>query len=204
VRIPAKAKLDKLASKDASRPVLASLYLRIVDGPDGRRGYIEGTDSYKLGRVPVELDADDTEGFIPVDVFTAARKLRATNIVANGSLSLTDGHAELAQYPRPELGQFPNTDMLLDCPDATVDGRRFRIGVNPTLLLELAQGMGAATVVLEFTAHSDHDVSKRVASAGAPSPLRPIQVSVLDTVSKDNDTREATGLVMPVRIGPAA
>ena len=202
MRISLRTKLEKLVSKDQSRPVLTHLYLRIVGEGEGRRGFLEGTDSYKLGRVPVELEPGDTEGFIPAEVITAARKAKADGIRANGSLELEAFGKVVATFPRTFEGQFPNTDQLLELEPAMIDGGRWTIGLNPKLLLELAAGMGAETVTLEFTATKTYPRDGEPIVEGRPSNLRPIVVRPLATFRGCEENHEAIGLLMPIRCEP--
>ncbi len=193
--LPARTKLDKLASKDQSRPAMTSLYLRIVGEGAERRGYLEGTDSYKLGRVPVELADDDTEGFIPVEVIAAARKAKLTDVRANGSLELREYDTVRASFPREDRGQFPDTDRLMELEPARIEGETWRIGLNPRLLFELAEGIGAETVSLEFTATKPAPGPDGGPVDFRPSGLRPIVVRPMS-----GQTPDAIGLLMPVRV----
>lgn len=202
MRISLRTKLEKLVSKDPSRPVLTHLYLRIVGEGGDRRGFLEGTDSYKLGRVPVELEEGDTEGFIPAEVIGAARKAKADSIRANGSLELETFGKVIASFPRTFEGTFPNTDQLLDVTPARINGARWTIGLNPKLLLELAEGMGAETVTLEFANTKTYSRGSDPAETPDPSPLRPIMVRPLGMVRGCEDNHEAVGLLMPIRHDP--
>jgi len=166
-----RVKLEKVASRDATRPVLTHAFLRV----DGERATLEACDSYKLARIPVELEAGDEEGFVPVEALTTARKARAESVSVNGSVDIPGGPS----FPRPELGQFPNAVQLF--PDGEV---AFAVGVNAKFLHELAQGLGSETVRLEFVKVGDE-----------PSALRPIVVRPIG-----GDAPEADGLLMPVRL----
>ena len=200
MRIPAKCKLEKLVSRDTSRPVLCTLYLRIVGEGAERKGYLEGTDSYKLARIPVELDEGDTEGFIPLEAIQTARKLKVDTIRANGTVDIPTGTETAVSYSRPDVGQFPNTDALLDVEPARIDGERWRIGLNPTLLAELAAGMGCETVELEFAAVRPAPGPDGGNVDFRPSGLRPVTVRPLGFIRGAGSTSDATGLLMPVRV----
>lgn len=202
MRISLRTKLEKLVSKDTSRPVLTHLYLRIVGEGDNRRGWLEGTDSYKLGRVPVELEEGDTEGFIPAEVIGAARKAKADSIRANGSLELEQLGKVIATFPRTFEGQFPNTDALIPEEPARFEGRRWNVGLNPKLLLELAEGMGAETVTLEFVATRPAPGPAGGAGDYSPSNLRPMVVRPLATFRGCEENHDAIGLLMPIRCEP--
>lgn len=199
MRLQAKCKPESLASRDPSRPVLTCLFLRIVELDGVRHGYLEGTDSYKLGRIPVELDDDDTEGFVTRDAIEAARKGKADRLICNGSLAFTTADGGTVSMPRPEPGKPVNADQLLDVSPAMIEGQRFTIGVNPVLLLELANAFGSDAVELEFTA-----VKGKPDAEGAtdfrPSNLRPISVRPLQTRRGVKHPSEPIGLVMPIRV----
>jgi hypothetical protein len=205
--IPENCKLEKLASKDKTRPAMHHFYLRITGEGDARQGFLEGTDSYKLARIPVTVDTEDTEGFVSRDAIGLARKLKCDRIVCNGSLELRSGDRTEATLVRESYGQFPDTDKLLELEPAKIDGCRFVIGLSPQLLHELADSMGADGVSLEFTANAGGQYSGTSLPAGAPSPLRPITVRPL-THSQQNYGRRrarvthpnAVGLLMPIRV----
>lgn len=197
--VPPKTKLEKVPSRDAARPAIANLYLRIVGEGDDRRGYLEGTDSYKLLRVPVELDEADTEGFVPTAAITAARKARTDRISCNGSCRVVGVDGSVLELERYNGTNFPSTDQLLDNVPARIEGDTWRIGLNPLFLLELAMGMGAETVELEFTAVKGlPDADGR--TDFRPSNLRPMRVypgTMLRGADRADDT---VGLLMPVRV----
>lgn len=199
MKVPAKAKVEKFASTDKTRPVLNALYLRITEGENGLEGWLEGTDSYKLGRVSIELDEGDTEGFIPLEVLATARKLRADRIRCNGALEVVAGATVLATFDRPNIGQFPNTDNLFPTEFARIEGDRWRIGLNPKFLFELAEGMGADTVTLEFTATRPAPTADNESTDFRPSNLRPITVRPLGLKRGAGTDYSSTGLLMPVR-----
>lgn len=194
MRVPTKAKVEKVASKDQTRPVICNTYLRVIEPPtdsgelDGR-GYLEATDSYKLIRVPVELESGDVDGFVPPEVLTAARKVNRHDprIEANGSLDIPNGPS----FPRPELGQFPNVDQLLPDETSLAD---FSIGVNARFLFELAQGLGTDTVRLRFVGERLAGVDNPSVDPARPSNLRPILVDGIGAAE------EGIGLLMPIRL----
>jgi hypothetical protein len=128
--IPENCKLEKLASKDKTRPAMHHFYLRITGEGDARQGFLEGTDSYKLARIPVTVDTEDTEGFVSRDAIGLARKLKCDRIVCNGSLELRSGDRTEATLVRESYGQFPDTDKLLELEPAKIDGCRFVIGTS--------------------------------------------------------------------------
>jgi len=179
--------------------VLTRLYLRIVEDDAGRRGFLEGTDSYKLLRIPVELDDDDTEGFVPIDAITTARKLKADRITCNGSVRVVGADNVTAEYDRPDVGQFPSTDSLLDVEPALYEGERWTIGLNPLFLLELAMGMGAETITLEFARASTNGRDSQAPTVYGPSNLRPITVRPQNMLRGAEPNSDAIGLLMPVR-----
>jgi hypothetical protein len=168
-----KSRIEKVASKDQSRPALASCYLRA--GTAGT-GTLEATDSYKFVRVPVVMDEGDVEGFIPVEAFAAARKNRAGYLNCNGSIEVPGGPT----FPRQDCGQFPDSTRLF--PEQPV---AFTVGLNAKLLYELAQGLGTDTVQVSF-----------VQGADGPDPLRPMIVTPANGLGIEG----ADGILMPIRV----
>jgi hypothetical protein len=194
--VPAKCKLEKVVSKDQTRPVLASAYLRVVEPAteaEPGSGYLEATDSFKLARVPVELEVGDVEGFIPPAALIEARKAdRLTpRLEANGTCDVPGGPS----FPRPEPGQPVNVDQLLPVED---DLHSFEVGLSPKLLLELAQGMGAeGGVRLRFCKGRGAESWTPDNPESEPSTRRPIVVRPLGS----SDVPDAVGLLMPIKLG---
>lgn len=177
MRFPEGTKLEKVASKDKSRPVLTHAFLRIEEGDSGRKGWLEATDSYKLARIPVEVEADDKEGFVPVSALKAAREAKTFEVAVNGDVvaEVEGGQLTLTQ---PKTGTFPDVPSIL--PKEKI---AFEVGINATFLKDLTDAIGAQeNVRLSFVADDD----------GKPNPLKPIQVGILGN--------DAIGLLMPVRL----
>ena len=181
--------LAKVLSKDESRPVLTCGYL------DTERARLEGTDSYCLASIPVDVGETDTSGLIPataiVALHKAARAWRGS--VEDGpelvcgtetvELVTADGRQS---WPRPG-GQFPNVAQLVPA-----NLSQFRIGINPKLLANVAAALGSPEkVTVTFTLTSD--ASEGDGAGYYPSALRPFIVT--------NGGHGETGLVMPIRIG---
>ncbi len=171
-------KLDKVPSKDQSRPVLTCWYL------DAENGTIAATDSYKLVRHPVEVESDDISGLIPGEAIAAYVKvwnkgLKPSLNCLEGIVTLTDGNGSQTVYKRPSEGQFPKVDELIP-----TELSSFVIGVNAKLLLECAQGLGAGDDVVEI---------RFCAKDGEPQNLRPFTISA--SASPDADC-----ILMPVRV----
>ena len=169
---PPKVKLEKVVSADRSRPVLSHTYLR-ADPNDPTRGTLEACDTYKLARVPVELEEGDTEGLLTVESLKAAQKANRLRprLSANGTADVPGGPS----FPRPEEGTFPNTATLI--PEGEI---AFTVGINAKFLHELAQGLGVDAVRLDFLKVGDE-----------PSAVRPIQVRPIGG--------QGDGLIMPIR-----
>jgi DNA polymerase III sliding clamp (beta) subunit (PCNA family) len=172
-----KARPEACASKDQTRPVLTCLHLRINE--DGT-ATLEATDSYQAISIPVTVEEGDTEGLIPVEAVTEARKqgrgTKEVNLEANGKVIAPNG----ASWVRPE-GTFPKIPELIPAQLA-----EFEIGLNPTLLANMAKAFGAETVRIQFCAGSN----------GMPDNLRPMVVT-----PRSGDLQgEAKGILMPVRL----
>ena len=179
MKFPLTAKIEKAASKDAARPTLNRLYLRITETKTGRgrnrrthrQGWLEATDSYKLVRIPVELDEEDVEGFIPIEAVTRARKHRVVEIGAAVGVRVKD-----VVFDRPGDGTWPDLPKLVEADSST-----FSIGLNARLLMELAEALGSDDLRLDFT-----------------GSLTPIKVLPLG-----GEAPQSVGLIMPIRLaGP--
>lgn len=172
------SKIWECAGKDRTRPILTYVHLAIEDTDDGRKGWLEATDSYVLARVPViSLDPDDTAGLIPVDVLKAAAKDSNGVLSCNGSFSLADGRS----WPRPEdLGTFPEAKHLI--PDAdTFDPERTSapFGIDPALLVRALKALGGRKHVRVIV----------------NTPLKPVLIEALGGVPG------AQCVLMPTRLG---
>ena len=194
MKVPA-AKVEKAVSKDQSRPVLCSLYLRVLEPAtedEPGRGLLEGTDSYKLTRVPVVLEPGDVEGFVDPAAIAAARKAdrHAPAVSCNGTLDVRNGPSFL----RTLEGQFPNTDSLIPDSHWSPDGvgEPFEIGLSAKLLYELAQSLGTDTVALSFCRPSHESDGPET----HPSRLRPMTVRPFGGKSDP----DAIGILMPIRL----
>jgi len=190
VRFPLGAKIEKIASRDESRPVLTSLYLRIVEKKSGRgrnrkverQGFLEATDSYKAIRVPVDLSDDDVEGFVPVEAITRARQRKLEEIKANTGVRVGD-----VVFDRPTPGTWPVLAEIFDTEELV-----FSVGLNAAFLKDLAEGLGADHVRIEFQ-------GVVVTTPGGkrrgiePNALKPYRVTPLGGGSPD-----AEAILMPV------
>lgn len=121
-------KIEKLIDKKKSYSMSAGAYL------DVDKRTIKVTDGNALARVPVEVHAEDTSGYVTIDAITTARKLNSP-ILCNGALE-TRGMV----LPRPEFKDYPPVDALID----SIKGEPVvTVGIDVDLLHRLAQALGA-------------------------------------------------------------
>jgi hypothetical protein len=194
-RIPAGAKVSKVCSKDAARPVLVHPAIvevpgEIVDGVRTTVKALAATDSYRLVIVPLEDAEQDTCGSVDVALVKAAeggtRKRPSTATVSrrdDGATVFEDFRVSNESTLVRDIGTFPNVAALIP-DDSMLSG--FVVGLNAKYLHELAQAMGSrdGVVQLQFVAEKE---------TGAPSALRPMIVTCPAGVEG------ARGLLMPVR-----
>ena len=175
--------IERVASRDASRPVLTHVYL------NAEKNRLEATNSYAAVLVPCETEEGDESGLIPAEALKAQRKASkysAASLSVNGDVRLSTPEGEQA-WKKGE-GRWPDFDKLM--PE---EYSGFRIGINPKLLLELAQGIGSPeNVVLEFALQGDKTEGEGVGYF--PSPLRAVRVTTTQ------GTEAAHGILMPIRI----
>lgn len=192
--------VERVASKDDSRPVLSRLYLRILNPKakaENRKGVIEATDSFRLVQYPVELHPEDTEGFISVDALKALKKATSANRYIEVHLVCLEDRLKIETpdgvqtWTRETDGQWPKFDSLI--PDES-ELSEFRFGINAEFLAGLAKALGAkdSQVVVRFTRQAA--ASGEGPQAFAPSNLRPF------IVTAHGADEGAVALAMPVRV----
>lgn len=188
-----KAALEKVASRDESRPVLTTVELSL-DAEQEEKGYVTGwlaaTDSYKLALVPVSFAKAEkpVAGLYPAAAVKAM--IGGPCVFTKDGVKVQGKDGEVVEHKRIE-GQFPNWRMLMPEEGTLVQvGRRFAL--NAKLLYELAQGLGTETVILEPTEAADGDAN----------PLRPIRVRGARSGNGNNRTVDEgpLGIIMPIRI----
>lgn len=178
-----KTQLDKIPSTDKNRAAIGHLYLKKTGDLTGE---IQATDGACAIRVPVELEATDTEGYLPVDIVKKAERNRvskAWEITAsvNGSIQYPNGASE----PRPtedQLSKWPDFNQIE--PNKPTD---FSVAINAELLFNLQKAFGSEHVKLEIVMEKDKDKN---------TTLGVIRV----LPGGKSAYPEARGLIMPYRI----
>lgn len=181
-------KIEK-ACGEPLRPTIAQPYLRVTEKTTGRAktkktertGTLYATNSYAALAISVNVTEDETTGPVPLEAIRYARSLKEKGV----KVRLTEGRAIVESATGIERASFPRGTITGDYPadvlDETLNGTKpvFTIGLNPRLLLQLAEAMGVTAnefVRLDFT-----------------DPMKPVGV----TRGSDPDS---TAILMPVRI----
>ncbi len=185
MKVAAQYQIEKAASSDAMRPVLANAWL------ETGKSRLLASNSYMLAVVPVEVEEGDVDGPVSGEALVSARKLakhETPNIACNGSLEVQGGPT----FPRPasEGMKFPDADQVWP---AAYDGEAgvdfYEVGFNPTLLLELCKAIGLVGGK-RFGAPCRLRIMRNTGT-GAVDPLRPFEVIGADG---------AKGILMPVKL----
>ena len=142
MEINKKYKLEKAVTKDPLRESLQNIIILHKQAI--------ATDGYILAAVPVKMEDSDTLGLMSPDALKLGRKTTSNafdniSIALDGSQKLQDGTV----LPRPE-GDHP--DRLQSILDDAQKKRKYKFGINPTLLKDLSEAIGASEVVLELAA----------------------------------------------------
>lgn len=187
-RIPSGVKVEKVCSRDTSRPVLAAP--AIVEWQGGKA--LAATDSYKLVVFPLTAEEGDglEVGGLSLELVREAVKDEHASIVSTGAGGVTELETfDGKRSARNVDGQFPAVEKLM--PDQGANLEVFEIGLNARFLFDLAQSMGVDVVAVSFTNDTN----------GRPNPLRPMIVRPQAASAKRGVEvrRDARGLLMPVR-----
>lgn len=165
-----KFKLEKAASRNDRRPVLNSAYL------DTANSVLVATDSLGMAVVPVELAFDDTDGLIPVEALTLARKDQTKDdlaeIAVNGRVSVRV-RGERAEFDRADGDGFPDWKQFFKRGQKPV----LTLALSPKLLTQVADAVGANGGAVKLDIFG---------------PEKPIRVTALRSETG------AKGIVMPV------
>jgi DNA polymerase III sliding clamp (beta) subunit (PCNA family) len=168
MQIDKRYKLEKAVSKDSSRENLLNVHVT--------RRHAVATNGHILAIVPVKSEKDDTPGWLTPDALRLARKMAPKgidniDIILNGQQILPDG-TTMAR---------PNGDVraprIFSILRRSHNDRKFKVGINASLLKDLSEAIGAEEIVLEIS--------------------KPDQAILVKPVRGEDGT---AGLIMPVRI----
>lgn len=178
------AKIEQCVSSDKTRYTLTQPYLDIRDG----EAHVIATDGRCMAVVPVDVDAGDVSGHVPVESFKTARKVwgkLTLNTVAVGESAVSVGDYT---WKRPDLGTFPNWRGVVPNPEKDKT-ETLKVGINPEFLARVAEAIGAGEhVVLEIPVETQGRYKGQVLNAIVVRP------------SDKGAVKGAFGLVMPVRL----
>lgn len=157
-----------------------------IDEKD-RTGRLIATNGRVLIVAPVEVDADDTAGLIPADALKQAtahvtKKAPIADVSANGTIRVQT-KAGVVEHERPPEQEFARWEQVVPKGDVV-----HRIAVNPKLLLEACEALGAQeSVVLEYREER------------GPLMIRPGQSLHGGEVDAD-DFANRYGVIMPITL----
>ena len=167
MHIAPKYKIEKCVSSDPNRTSMTNIFVT--------ERHAIATNGHILAIVPVAFDSGDTEGWLTPAALTQTRKMTPKSlgdlaISLNGEQVLSDG----TKMIRPTEEKPPKFAPLME--KAHKD-RKFKIGLNATLLKVLADALGSDELILNFG-----------------SPEAAVMVTTLQPET------ETMGLLMPLRI----
>jgi DNA polymerase III sliding clamp (beta) subunit (PCNA family) len=180
MKIHAKIKIEAACEDEkGTRDVLKNPYLEVHR--DGERANLVATNGKILAVIPVEPEPGDTSGHVPVDALKTARKGAKgdVSIGCNGAVTLPGGVTML----RPDEGEYPEWRQVL--PDQNRE-LKIRIGLNISLLKDLADAMGTEGLILE------------IADADQPVTVRPTGTGDYGNSNRPANP-DAYGVIMPMR-----
>lgn len=171
-----KCKPSKAAGKDQTRPKLMSA--AVIDDGDGR--CLLATNSYILARIPV--DPETPTVVVPPEALKRIEKGEVHEITENGAVRFKDAVGSVTIEPSQ---QAPFDKMPVEFDDS---GTVVTIALNPSLLYDLAQALGAGDMGVRLQI--------RVMDG---TTLRPMRVEPLADDRGPNG-HKPWGLVMPIRV----
>lgn len=143
MKLKKKYKIDRAASDDPTRAVH-----NVLLSDNEKQAVLVATNGRILAVVPVEKQDGDTNGLIPAKAFIELRREfpkkydQMMSAQVNGAVVLPSGRT----FQMGE-GTFPKWEMII--PKA--DSRPFKVKLNPTHLVDLAEAIGSADgVTLSF------------------------------------------------------
>ena len=189
MKIQKRMKIELAASKDSKRYVLNEPYLDMEDRLTGK-GTLVATDGQICAIVPVELDENDSEGYVSADVLKANRKqgFDSNSVTVNGKAQFENGDT-MSRHGKIAVGEaykYPNWRAIV--PNFE-NSKTVSVALDAKLLNRLADAIGTEGVVLTFAVENDGQVFDAI-------EVKPTSTGKVK-VSTEHD---AKGIIMPIRI----
>ena len=162
---------------------------KVTDGPKGYRPQLQNvyfdadkqkliaTDGKHMAVIPCEKEDGDTSGFISPEAIKEYRKQSKKSLVsliANGQQKI--GPFSLERPTTETHGQYPNWEAVIPKEDAEKPVT-FEVGLNASLLLQIAQALGSADNVIHLKFRGP-----------------------LDVIVVEESNNKGVGYLMPVRV----
>ena len=180
MKIPKNCLIERVASTDKTRLVLAHPYL------DVERKTLVATNGCALVALPVEIDPGDTSGPITIDALAAARKVGRKGELATILAGTDQKLINQATCPRANDINYPDWTRVMPR-----NPGKIRISFNAHLLVDITKAMGCTDVILEFD--------------DATSPIKVTPGKSKSCWSISPSCSGAVGVLMPIKLpGPAA
>ena len=189
-------KIEKAVAKNDVRDYLEHCFL------DCEQKKLVATNGHIITALNVELDEDDTTGFIPVEAIIRERKIaklakrEKLQIKANGTLILSNGDT----MTRPTGHKsFPNYQRLLN-EKCYRNKQVVSVGLNAKLLYELSQTISADNcVILEIEVNDPKSLTAN-SQINKKSKFKAQFDKINDSIRVSSySDRESDSLIMPLR-----
>ena len=140
MQIDRKYRIEKCVSTDATRANMTNIFVT--------KRHAMATNGHMLALVPVSSESVDIEGWLTPPALIQARKVTPkfsgmVTISLNGSQVLLDG----TTIVRPSEEKPPKIASILK---RAHEERKFKVGLNASLLKSLADALGSDELILNF------------------------------------------------------
>lgn len=170
-----RAKIEAAADQEGRYPTLKCVYLR------GK--FLEATDSYMFGKVPVERQKGDRNGAIPLEALAEARRLGGDLVLDNGTAQIK-ANDRTVSFDRPRAKKFPAYNTLSKKHEEPPVGT---VRLNVQLLARAAKALGVDHVEIE------------IVEPNKPVRIRPLPTTIYDKSGRTVVRDGAEALLMPIR-----
>lgn len=146
MRLKNKMSLKHVVFKGVGRESISEPYF------DADKKVIVATDGKVMVLLPVDNSENDVSGHIPIEVISQAQK--QSGILMSEKTITVDTKGVKTEYPRPDLGSFPQFESVTIPADKSKKVVAFKIDLRLLKAVEEAFGSGEVTVEVPEDDHS--------------------------------------------------